>query len=242
MARKALLGWRNSSPQAALAFFAPEPLSAQDAVLFTGLTGSSGSAASLARRMFVLRSPSNLRIRMTRGTGQPPQFVQMPEAAGLSEQAFRGLVTPILPEAQRNPETPACQLALNMIFVTDEPCMLQIMPPFHWSGFRQWPGSIVCGRFPLRAWPRPLNCVLEWQEPDRDWVIRRGDPLATVLILYPGQEIDPELVEAALIPDLKRHFERIDSVSDMGRNVGPMFAEAERRRPKQLLKPKQLAT
>jgi hypothetical protein len=166
----------------------------------------------------------------------------MPEPGGLSEQAYRGLVTPVLPEAQRNLETPTCQFALNMIFISDEPCILQIMPPFHWAGFRQWPGSIVCGRFPIRAWPRPLNCVLEWQDPDRDWIIRRGDPLATVMLFYPGQEVEPQLVEAELTPDLKRHFDRIDSVSDMGRNVGPMFNEAERRRPKVLLKPKQLAT
>lgn len=236
--REVDLGWRNSSPQAALAFFPPEPLSGTDAAdLFPLAAGWSGGT-DLSRRTFVVRSPFDVRIRLVRQAGQPAAFRRVPEPGSISENAFRGLVTPILPYAQRHPDVPACQIALNLYFVSDEPCSIQLMPPVFWPGFRAWPGSLVCGRFPAAAWPRPLNAVLEWHDHDRDWVLKRGDPLACVMPLYDAPDMLPRLFEAKLTPALKRQIAMVDDVSSVARNVGPMFEEAARRRPRRLLEPK----
>lgn len=236
--REVDLGWRNSSPQAALAFFPPEPLDETDAAALFALAAGWSTGTDLSRRIFVVRSPFDLRVRLVRTPGQPARFQRVPQAGSLSENAFRGLVTPILPHAQRHPDIPACQIALNLFFVSDEPCSVQLMPPVFWRGFRDWPGSLVCGRFPVTAWPRPLNAVLEWHDHDRDWVLRRGDPLACVMPLYDDPGVVARLFEAKLTPALKRQIAMVDDVSSVARNVGPMFEEAARRRPPRLLEPK----
>ncbi len=236
--RQVDLGWRNSSPQAALAFFPPEPLAGTDAAALFPMAAGWSAGADLGRRIFVVRSPFDVRIRLVRQPGQPAAFRRVPEPGAISENAFRGLVTPILPYAQRHPDVPACQIALNLFFVSDEPCSIQLMPPVFWRGFRDWPGSLVCGRFPVAAWPRPLNAVLEWHDHDRDWVLKRGDPLACVMPLYDDPNTVPRLFEARLTPALKRQVAMVDDVSSVARNVGPMFEEAARRRPRRLLEPK----
>lgn len=238
MTREVDLGWRNSSPQAALAFFPPEPLSATDAAALFALAPGWSAGADLAPRIFVVRSPFSVRIRLVRAPGQPARFQRVAQQGGLSDAGFRGLVTPILPHAQRQADVPACQISLNLYFVSDVPCQLQLMPPVFWPGFRAWPGPLVCGRFPLRAWPRPLNAALEWHDHDREWVLERGDPLACIMPLYDDPELVPRLFEARLTPALKRQIAMVDDVSSVARNVGPMFAEAERRRPARLLEPK----
>jgi len=236
--REVFLGWRNSSPQAALAFFAPEPLSKTDEVGLSTLFPEFAQDGALANRVFVVRSPFNMRIRLGRGQNGQAGFRLIEEPGSMSVNAFRGLVSPIVPTAQRDPDVPACQLAMNLVMISDEPCSLQLMPPFLSPDFRNWPGSLVCGRFPLRAWPRPLNAVLEWHDKQRDWVLKRGEPLAYLMAIYDDPSVSPRIVEATLTPALKRQLSRVDDVSSYGRNVGPMFAEAERSRPKKILVPK----
>lgn len=239
--REVLLGWRNSSPQAALAYFAPEPLNQTEAAELSPLFSNYTQDSDFASRVFVVRSAFNLRVRAGRGQNGEPKFIKIAEPGGLSENAFRWLVTPISTSAQRDTDTPACQIALNLVLISDEPCSLQLMPPFLSPEFRNWPGTLVCGRFPLQNWPRPLNAVLEWHDKDRDWVLKRGDPLAYLMPIYDDPNVYPKMVEAGITPSLKRHMRRMDDVSTFGRNVGPMFEEAERVRPAKLLTPKDTA-
>lgn len=233
------LGWRNSSPQAALAFLPPVLLSDFDPP-DPGLLAAAG-LGGVAEQIVVVRASFNLHLRFTK-PGAPRQgFVRVGEPGGLSDQAFRALVTPIKPTAQRQPDVPALQLSLNLIMVTEAPLALHLAPPFLSPEYRRWPGPLVSGRFPLRSWPRPLNAVLEWQDREREWRLRRGDPIAYLWVQYHDPSARPRLVEAATTPALKRHLARVDNVSAFGRNVGPMFEEAERRRPTRLLTPKTVA-
>jgi len=238
--REVLLGWRNSSPQAALAYFAPEPLDKTEAAELSPLFSMYTQDSNFASRVFVVRSPFNMRIRLGRGQNGQMAFTNIAEPGGLTENAFRGLVTPILTSAQRDTDTPACQVALNLVLISDEPCSLQLMPPFLSPEFRNWPGSLVCGRFPLQNWPRPLNAVLEWHDKKSDWVVKRGEPLVYLMPIYDDQSVYPKIVEADITPSLKRHLNRINDVASYGRNVGPMFDEAERMRPTKLLVPKKI--
>ncbi|MDT8343779.1 MAG: hypothetical protein RQ752_05050 [Thermohalobaculum sp.] len=228
------VGWRNSAPQAALAFFPPEPLD-PDGTMSPGDGG-------LARRLVRVRAPYDLRLRLSPPRVTPVQVGRVPRDSTLSEEGFRGLVTPIKPSAQRDAGTLAVQIALNLFFICDEDCTIQLMPPFLSANFRHWPGPIVCGRFPLKSWPRPINAVMEWQDRSRDWVLKRGDDMAYVLFSFDDPAKVPALVEAALTPALKRHVTQVDNVAAFGRNVGPMFAEAARRRPARLLVPKRIGS
>jgi len=234
------VGWRNSSPQAALAFFPPAPIGAGEVEALAHLFPADGSANDLVDRIVQVRCPYDLTIRISPPGVLPVQFYRVPEEGGLSEAGFRGLVTPILASAQRSDATPAVQISLNLMVVTEETCALQLMPPFNSKGFRDWPGSVVSGRFPVRSWPRPLNCVLEWQDRDRDWVLRRGDPMVYLMFDFDDPAKRPRMVEATMTAPLARHFAQVDNVSSYGRNVGPMFQEAALRRPKRLLKPKRI--
>lgn len=230
------LGWRTSSPQAALAFLPPEPMAESAAAALSPLFATHAAGADPARRMIVVRASYNVRIRYQPvPKGQIPRFALVPEPGSISQNGFKGLVTPIMPDAQRAVEVPACQISLNLIMVSDVPCRLQLMPPYLSPGFRDWPGSLVCGRFPLENWPRSLNAILEWQDLERDWVLRRGEPLVYLLALYDDPSVVPRLVEAASHRGLERQMKAIDAVSEVARNVGPMFEEAERRRPPHLL-------
>jgi len=219
------LGWRACSPQAALAQIPPDPL------------GPEGGA--LAGRVIVVRASFDLRLRLVRRGQGAARFERVEEPGALSPTAVAALVSPIVPTAQRSDAVPAVQIALNLMLVTDAPAVLQLMPPFLSPAFRDWPGTLVCGRFPLTAWPRPLNAVLEWSDPDRDWVLRRGDPLVYLMPEFDDPAKRPALVEAELTPALRRHFAMVDNVSSFGRNVGPMFDQAAARRPARLLEPKQ---
>ena len=226
------VGWRNGSPQAALAFFPPEPLGAAEA------EAASPVAAALGARILQIRSPFNLRLQRSPPGVKPAGFRRAKMDGGLSDTGFKGLVTPIAPTAQRDPEIPAVQISLNTMLITEEPCTLNLTSPFFASSFRDWPGTLVSGRFPLRSWPRPLNAVLEWQD-RHDWVLHRGDPLAYLWLHFDDPRKVPRLVEAALTPALKRHMAQVNNVSNFGRNVGPMFQQADERRPSRLLTRKQ---
>ncbi len=238
MTRDVLLGWRNSSPEASLAFFSPELLNTTDTAELCALFPCNTKTTDISKRIYVIRSPFNIRIRLGRKQNGQSTFQRIQQTGSISENAFRGLVTPVIPKAQRNAETPSCQIALNLLMISDEPCSIQLMPPFLEPNFRGWPGSLVSGRFPVHAWPRPLNAALEWHDYKKDWILKRGDPIAYVMPIYDDPNVRPILVEASLTKNLKRHLRRIDDVSAFGRNVGPMFEEAQRTRPAQLLVPK----
>lgn len=225
------IGWRNCSPQAALAFFPPEPLGEEAEALTAPM------ARALGARVLQVRSPFNIRVQRSPPGVKPAGFRLKPEPGGISQAGFKGLVAPVAPTAVRDPQVPAVQISLNLMLVTEETCALNLTSPFFAPGFRDWPGTLVSGRFPLRAWPRPLNAVLEWQD-RHDWVLRRGDPLVYLWLHFDDPHKVPNVVEAALTPALKRHMTQVDNVTTFGRNVGPMFEQAAERRPTRLLTPK----
>lgn len=235
------LGWRMDSDEAALAFFPPEPLDAGQAEALASLDPL-GSAEGLARRVLQIRCPYNLRVRVTPRGVKPVTFFRVDEPGSLSEGAFQGLFQFLEPSAQRRADLPVVQVSLNVVMVTEEPCALMLTPPFLAEGYRDWPGPIVSGRFPIRSWPRVLNAVMEWEDRDRDWVLRRGEPMAYLWVGFDDPRKVPRLVEAATTPALETHYRRVSGVIEYGRNVAPMFAEAERRRPPRLLVPKRTGT
>ena len=225
------VGWRNCSPQAALAFFPPEPLGEEEAALAAPM------AHALGARVLQVRAPFNMRLQRSPPGVKPAGFRLKPEPGGISQAGFKGLVTPIAPSAQRDQGTPAVQVSLNLMLVTEENCALNLTSPFFAPNFREWPGTLVSGRFPLRSWPRPLNAVLEWQDA-HEWVLRRGDPLVYLWLHFDDPRKIPNVIEAALTPALRRHMTQVDSVTSFARNVSPMFQQAAERRPSKLLSPK----
>ncbi|MEL7152585.1 MAG: hypothetical protein AAFN51_02045 [Pseudomonadota bacterium] len=241
MPREVLLGWRNSSPQASLAFFPPVRLSQTEDGALAGLIPSPDGKPGFADRTYVIRSPWNLRMR-PQTNQQGATVVGIANQPGhLSQEAFSGLGEAFKTDAWRKADNPIFQMSLNLFFVSDEPCSVQLMPPFLSPTYRNWPGTLVCGRFPVTHWPRPVNAALEWQQDGGDWELTRGEPIAYVQAIHDDPDVIPVLVEAEMTAALKRHTQQMDSVALFARNVSPMFERAERARPAKLLKAKQLA-
>lgn len=239
--REVLLGWRNSSAQASLAFYRPIPLSQTEDGKAIGATQSLPGNPGFAERTYVIRSPWNFCVRTQKNDSGETVFGLVNAPGSLSQEGFRGLGEPFKPDAWRVAENPVFQLSLNLFFISDEPCSVQLMPPFLSPTFRSWPGTLICGRFPITNWPRPLNAALEWQATDQDWVVKRGEPIAYVQPIYDDPNVVPTLVEAEMTPALKRHSRKVDNVALYARNVSPMFIRAEETRPPVLLEPKKLA-
>lgn len=234
--RPVAVGWRHERPEGSFAFFPPEPLTpAERACLGPGAEG-------LGDRILRVRAGYDLRLRISPPGVRPVRVTQVEQPGALSDRALNGMAERLTTDSWRDPERPIMQISLNMLFVTDEPAHLMLTPPFLDPGFRDWPGTLVCGRFPVSAWPRVLNAALEWEDRDREWLIRRGEALAYVWIAFDDPAKVPELVEAADTPAFRTHFRKISGVIAYGRNVGPMFEEAARRRPARLLTAKRLGT
>jgi len=221
-----VIGWCNTWAQAGFAFPAPRLL--DDARVSPALQG----------RVIEIRSAVDVTLRYD---ANAPHECTMVEGSRLRQGGFDGLVTSFSAESRRRADVPVVQVALNLVFVTDADCALTLMPAFLADGPRDWPGPLVAGRFPLRSWPRPLNLAIEWEDTARDWVLRRGEPVAYVLVETPDPDAVLHLVEAAATPALQRHRKGIDAVASLSRNVQPMFLRAERHRPATLLTPKELS-
>jgi hypothetical protein len=224
MAEKTVdIGWINTWPQAGFAFPRPRLLD-DDRV-----------PASLRGRIAVLYSPVDAVLRYA---PDAPQGCVLAKGSRLRQAGFEGLVTCFEEQARRRADIATVQIALNVVFVSDARCTLSLMPAFLSDGPRAWPGPLVAGRFPFRDWPRPLNLAIEWEDTDRDWVLRRGEPVAYVLFDLPDPTATVRLVEAEATPELARHRRAIDGVATIGRDVRPMIERAGQRRPARLLKPK----
>ncbi len=220
------IGWINTWPQAAFAF--PRPRLLDDDRLPTSLRG----------RMVELYSPIDAVLRYAPNS---PQGCVLVEGSGLRQAGFEGLVTSFAEGARRRADVSVVQIALNTVFVTDEHCTVSLMPAFLADGPRHWPGPLVAGRFPFRDWPRPLNLAIEWEDTDRDWVLKRGEPVAYVSFDLPDPYAKVRLVEASATPALSRHRRAIDGVATIGRDVRPMIERAGHHRPARLLEPKEQA-
>ncbi|MEM9145545.1 MAG: hypothetical protein AAGC57_05050 [Pseudomonadota bacterium] len=236
------VGWSNSSPTSAFAFFPSEPLRDADCEAFALLVSPAVDPAVFPLRLLRVRAPFDLCIRTTPPHVRPARFGRATAKSATTETEFRGLVTPIRPGAQRHPDQCAIQLALNLFFVADEHCMMPLMPPFPSPGFRRWPGSLVSGCFPLRDWPQPLNAELEWQDRARDWPLTRREEIVYLLLNFNDPRKVAQLSEVANTPALRRHVLQVDNVSAYGRSVGPVFEQAARRRPKRLLESKRIGS
>ena len=64
------------------------------------------------------------------------------------------------------------------------------------------PGTIFGGRFPIHIWPRPLMWAFEWHEPQKDIILKRGEPLFYCQFEAEGPDRPVQMVEAERTPEL----------------------------------------
>jgi hypothetical protein len=97
------------------------------------------------------------------------------------------------------------------------------------------PGTIFGGRFPVSVWPRPLMWAFEWHEPEKDLVLRRGEPLFYCQFEGTDPSRPVQLVEAERTAELAAYMEAVGGAVNYVNQTFSLFKAAEAMRPKKLL-------
>ena len=80
--------------------------------------------------------------------------------------------------------------------------------------------------------------AFEWHEPERDIVLKRGEPL--FYVQFEGDQADRpvQLVEAARTPELSAYLEHISGAVNYVNQTFGLFKAADLARPPKLVTPK----
>ena len=236
-----MVGWFLTSDKGAVLYDAPERL-----VLRAPNRAHAKSAArcpaviQLESRYFVVKCPYDLHVGFKREDSGKPVLINRAGAASPIRGNKLGEVLSLVAEAEwRFPDRPTIQLKLPYCFVADEMVYLSQIGTFAHYRPDPLPGTIFGGRFPLTIWPRPLMWAFEWHDPQKDLILKRGEPLFYVQF----EPVDPsravQLVEAERTPELLAYIDQIGGVVNYVNQTFGLFKAAEALRPKRLLVAKQ---
>lgn len=182
--------------------------------------------------------PSPVAAVLSIGAGGPvPELKVNPKGTFVQPDKVGEMLSIDPPERWRDPKRPVLRLKLPFFFVTDEPAMLSLVPPFLGPGMRRWPGTMVAGRFPVTDWPQNLSWTFEWDQPGEELVLRAGEPLAYALFEFGDPNKRPRLVEAELTDVLDEYRRGMEGIHHLTDRIEEVWETAHARRPERLLVP-----
>lgn len=238
--RPAKVGWLTVEAKSSVVYYPPERIRSAD----TNRTHAKSAARcpaiiGMESRYFMIRCPFDLQLRFSRTEDGAPSVVNALGAASPVRRAKLAELVMMTSEAEwRYPDRPTIQITLPYLFIADDPVYLTQTDAFMDYRATPLPGTIFGGRFPIHIWPRPLMWAFEWREPDKDLILRRGEPWFYVQFETeaPGQAV--QLVEAERTTALMTYVEEIGGAVNYVNQTFSLFGEARRRRPDRLLFPK----
>jgi hypothetical protein len=234
------VGWFLNSDKGAVLYDAPER------ILFRQTNKAHAKSASrcpaviqLESRYFMVKCPFDIHIGFSRDAkGKPVLVNRLGSASPVRANKLGELLTLVNEAEWRYPDRPTVQLALPYTFICDELCYITQLGTFAHYRKDPLPGTIFGGRFPLNVWPRPLMWAFEWHEPEKDIVLRRGEPL--FYCQFEGE--DParpvSVIEVEKTPELAAYLEKISGVVNYVNQTFGLFKAAEAMRPARLVKAK----
>ncbi len=234
------VGWFLTSDKGAVLFDPPERLSFRNTNRSHAKSaGRCPAVVQMESRYFVIKCPYDLQIGFTRDAQGRAQLVnRLGAASPVRGSKLNQLVTLVNEAEWRYPDRPTVQLSLPYCFIADELCYMTQLDAFAHYRKTPLPGTIFGGRFPINIWPRPLMWGFEWHEPEKDIVLKRGDPL--FYCQFEGE--DPsravQVVEAEKTPALDSYLEQVSGVVNYVNQTFSLFKAAEALRPARLLTPK----
>ena len=234
------VGWLRTTDRQAVLYDPPERVSFRDTAKAHAKSAARCPAViQMESRYFMVRCPVDLHLGFARDDKGKPVFVNRAGAAGAVRSNKLNELLVMVNEAEwRYPGRPTIQLKLPYLFIADEPVWITQLDAFMHYRKDPLPGTIFGGRFPITLWPRPLMWAFEWHEPEKDLVIRRGDPLFYVQFEAEGPDRPISLVEAERTPELTAYTEAIGGAVNYVNQTFGLFRAAEALRPKALLVPK----
>ncbi len=193
----------------------------------------------LESRYFMVKCPFDLQIGFGRDKdGRAVLINRLGTASPVRGNKLNELLTLVNEAEWRYPDRPTIQLSLPYCFIADELVYLTQLSPFMHYRADPLPGTIFGGRFPISVWPRPLMWAFEWHEPQKDIVLRRGEPLFYVQF----EGVDPsrpvQVLAAERTAELDTYIDQIGGAVNYVNQTFGLFKAAEALRPKKLLTPK----
>ena len=129
-------------------------------------------------RYFSVPCPFDMHIGFARGKDGKPAFINRAGNASPIRTNKLNEVLVMVNEAEwRYPDRPTVQMVLPYTFIADEPVYVTQLGAFAHYRKDPLPGTLFGGRFPISLWPRPIMWAFEWHEPEKDIILRRGEPL-----------------------------------------------------------------
>lgn len=223
--------------EAGFAFQPPRSvLSGRSAPLGTRAVQNCPAVNGLERQLVEIPSPIGLRMSLVVQNGELNLNIN-PKGTIVDPEVLGKMLSVEQPERWRDPKKPILSLKLPWFFVTDEPCMVSILPPFLGAEMRRWPGSMVVGRYPVTDWPQNITWSLEWEDFEGELILRQGEPLAYASFEFSNPNKRPKLVEAAMTDPLAEYRSGMDGVHHMTNQIEEIWSTARERRPERLMVP-----
>lgn len=238
--RTVTVGWAVRAPHAHVIWGPPRPYNRDLARPASAKSVQLCPAAiDFDRRQYVVPCPIDLTLKFERKGGGQLALVDGDGAqSSMRSQGVQELMTLQPASEWRHPERPIIQFNAPYIFVADEPCYVVQTPPYLDYFPTPRPGVQICGRFPVHIWPRPFSWAFEWYDTSKPLLLKRGEPWFYVHFETETPSAHVRLVETELTPELEEHIRAIADVTNFVNKTFSLFAEAQRRRPPTLLKPK----
>lgn len=234
------VGWFLTEDKGAVLYDPPERVSVrQTNRTHAKSAGRCPAVINLESRYFMVKCPFDLHLGFGRDDkGRPHLINRMGAAAPVRANKQSQILTLVAEAEWRFPDRPTVQLHLPYCFIADEPVYITQLDAFAHYRKDPLPGTIFGGRFPMNLWPRPLMWAFEWHEPEKDLILRRGDPLFYVQFEADGPDRAVQLVEAERTPELTAYMDKISGVVNYVNQTFSLMKTAESLRPAKLLTPK----
>ena len=234
------VGWFLTSDKGAVLYDPPERVSfRQTNKTHAKSAGRCPGVIQLESRYFMVKCPFDIHLGFGRDDKGKAVLINRAGTASPIRANKLGDVMTLVSEAEwRYPDRPTVQLMLPYCFIADELVYITQLSAFMHYRKEQLPGTIFGGRFPVSIWPRPLMWAFEWHEPEKDIVLKRGEPLFYCQFEGEGPDRPVQVVEAERTPELQTYLEQIGGVVNYVNQTFGLFKAAEAIRPKKLLTPK----
>jgi hypothetical protein len=235
-----VVGWLRDIAKGGVLYDPPERVSFRDVNRGHAKSASRCPAViNLESRFFLIRCPFDMAIGFARDKDGRGVLINRAGAQSpIRSNKLNEVISLVAESEWRYDGRPTVQLKLPYVFVADETVYMTQLDAFAHYRRQPLPGTIFGGRFPINLWPRPLMWAFEWHEPDKDLVLRRGDPLFYVQFEGEGPERPIQMVEAERTPELTAYLEHISGAVNYVNQTFSLFKAAELARPDRLVSPK----
>lgn len=230
------VGWLLRDEQTSLIWAAPRTFRRDDPKpTHAKAVNNCPSVLDYEARLFEVLCPFDMHLGFKVDKGRPILINRAGANSAIESSALSKMVSLQARSQWRHPNRPVLQIGTPYVFIADEPVQMMQMPAFNHYPKHPLPGLVIGGRLPIDVWPRTMSWAFEWCDPNKDLILRRGDPWFYVRF----ETFDPtrkvRLSEAELTPELKTFLGGMTGVTRYVRGTHSLFNVARERRPKKLL-------